>query len=75
MEEEQSENTTVTENVDTRHRPHAHALRRILIGIGAIACIVLGSILWGRWGNDIKEVCFGDGEICSVELPDTTNTN
>lgn len=74
-EEKQSENTEVVENVETRHGPHAHALRRILIGIGAIACIVLGSILWGKWGSGIQEACFGDGEVCSVELPDTTNAN
>jgi hypothetical protein len=69
-EEEKKESLEGAENQETRGGPHTHALRRILIGLGAIACIVLATILWGKWGSDIKEACLGEGEICSIELPD-----
>ena len=74
MEEVEKQNTAFddTEKNVTQHEAHPHALRRIVIGIGAVALLVLGGIVWARWGEDIKEACTGEGEICNVELPNTS---
>ena len=37
--------------------------RKALVAVG-------GYFVWANWGDSIKETCFGDGEVCSVELPD-----
>lgn len=58
-------------DIDTRHEPHEHAPRRLIIGIVALVLFLLiGGFVWAQWGEEIQETCFGDGEICTVELPD-----
>lgn len=55
----------------SQHEPHEHAKPRLFIGIGATLLLLVGGyFVWANWGDDIKEACFGDGEVCSVELPD-----
>jgi hypothetical protein len=71
MEEENVTNEKVetSEREDTKHEPHRHAQSRVLIGFGAILVLLIVGIAWSRWGDSIQEKCFGDGEICQVELP------
>lgn len=64
-----TEAVNASEKEDTKHEPHKHAKSRVLIGIGAILLLLLAGIVWSRWGNAIQEKCFGDGEVCEVELP------
>lgn len=57
-------------DIDTHHEPHEHAPRRLIIGIVALALFLLiGGYVWAQWGEEIQEVCFGDGEVCTIELP------
>ncbi len=56
--------------VETRHEPHEHAPRRLIIGVVTLALFLLiGGYVWAHWGEEIQEACFGDGEVCTVELP------
>ena len=64
------EETPEVEN-ETKHEPHQHARPRLLIGIAAIVVVALMGFIWSRWGETIKEVCFGEDGACPVELPDT----
>ena len=65
VEELQQENI-----VETQHEAHHHARSRMIIGIGAIIVLILITIfIWPKWGNQIKEACFGDGDVCEIELP------
>jgi len=68
MEEEVQE-----QPVDTQHEAHRHARTRLVLGI--VAFVVLGVFffyIWPRWGESIKETCFGDGEVCAVPIPGAT---
>jgi len=57
---------------DTQHEPHEHARPRLMIGIGAVILVlIIGFFIWSKWGADIKEACLGDGDACTVELPNT----
>ena len=53
---------------DMQHEPHEQARPRVLWGIAAVLIIVVGIIVWSTWGEEIKEACFGDGEVCEVEI-------
>lgn len=60
----------VQEDGATQHELHRHARSRLVIGIGSILLIVLFFfIIWPKWGEDIKEVCLGDGEVCELSIP------
>jgi hypothetical protein len=53
---------------DTRHEPHEHALPRVVWGVAAVAVVIIGVVVWSRWGEDIKEACFGEDGVCEVEI-------
>jgi len=60
-----------THVVDTQHEAHPHAHKRLYIGVGAIVVIaIIAFVVWPKWGDTIKEKCFGDGEVCQVPLPE-----
>jgi hypothetical protein len=68
--EEQTHQPENNDVVDTQHEPHPHAHKRLLIGVGAIIVIViLTLVIWPKWGDTIKEKCFGDGTVCEVPIP------
>lgn len=60
-----------TQNESTKHEPHEHAHKRVLIGIGAVVVVAIVSVVWARWGGEIKEACFGK-DVCTVEMATTT---
>jgi hypothetical protein len=71
MEQEGATHETQEEAVDTQHEAHPHAHKRLIIGVSALAVVLIAAfIIWPRWGDTIKEKCFGDGEVCSVQLSD-----
>jgi len=57
------------EEVSTKHGPHLHASRRIFIGVGAIALIVVGVVVWLMLGGDAQGACPEDVSTCTVKLP------
>ncbi len=67
----EKENIAEVELNEIAGEPHKEAKSRFLIGISAIVLlIVVGGFVWSMWGADVKEVCFGDGEVCSIEMPE-----
>ena len=55
---------------DTQHEPHEHARPRLMVGVGAVVLVLIFVFfVWTKWGEEIKEACVGDGEVCTVELP------
>ena len=57
---------------DTRHEPHEHAYKRLLVGFVTIVLLgVFFFYVWPYWGDAIQEACLGDGEVCGVSLPGT----
>lgn len=77
MEEKLQENNEEIAEVEskTQHEPHEHAKPRLFMGIGATVLLLgIGYVVWANWGDGIKEACFGDGEVCTVELPDAPGT-
>ncbi len=71
MEEEKNSNEgeEVETLPDTRHGPHPHASKRLLVGIGSVVLITAGVVIWIFWGEEIKEVCTGSNGACTVEIP------
>jgi heme/copper-type cytochrome/quinol oxidase subunit 4 len=54
---------------DTGAVAHEHASKRLLIGFGALVLLsVVGFLIWLNWGAEIKESCFGENGVCSVDL-------
>lgn len=70
-EQKQEAPEEVALEVDTQHEPHEHARSRLWLGVGAVLLIIIGFFVWIVWGEEIKEACLGDGEVCTVELPDS----
>ena len=52
---------------DTRHEAHEHALPRVVWGVIALLVVLGGVLVWEKWGESIKEACFGDSGACVVE--------
>lgn len=72
IHETETQEGELTEGVQTQHEPHTHARPRLLVGVGAVLFLfIVGVIVWRYWGDEIKDACLGDGEVCTVELPDT----
>lgn len=70
MEEENLQEETV---LDTKHEPHEHAHKRLLLGILVFLLLVTFFFyIWPHWGEKIKETCLGDGEVCAVSLSNAT---
>ncbi len=68
-DESQIENTiSASAHKETRHEAHRHARPRVLWGVAAVALIGAGLLVWSRWGDSIKEACFGKDGACPVEL-------
>ena len=65
-EQEAAQDAVVQE--DTRHEAHEHAHKRLFIGLGAVAAVlIVGGIVWAQWGDKIYEACFGE-TACAVEI-------
>ena len=80
MQEYQSETSEKTsstgEEVDTskpetKHEPHMHAKRRILVGTIALLFAIIAFFTWVQYGEGIKEWCTGGDEgACTIDLED-----
>ena len=70
MDEEIQKEVEESVSEETKHEPHTHAKQRIIIGLGAVLVVLLAIFfIWPRWGDTIKEKCFGDGGVCEFEVP------
>jgi hypothetical protein len=48
---------------------HKHASKRLFIGLAALVLLsVVGFFIWPNWEVEIKETCFGENGVCSVDL-------
>jgi len=50
------------------HKPHPHAKKRVILGVGACLAVCLGVLVWYLWGDTIKDACTGK-DACTIELP------
>ncbi len=69
MEDEAQAETQEEIISDMSIEPHEHAKKRVIVAMSAVILIlVVGGFTWSKWGDDVKEACFGDGEVCSIEI-------
>jgi len=53
---------------DTKHQAHTHARPRIVWGIVAVVLVASAILVGAKWGDEIKEACFGEEGACTLDI-------